>query len=113
MLDLPEKPFLPILPMAELVAQDAEGARGVTEPFGGLGRGQAFDEIGPQGFVLTVKGVDGVQEEAGFLEVSCYCFTSTDSHILIIAIFARDATYCGCYFVLSLYIPMYFGVVPR
>jgi hypothetical protein len=37
MLDLPEKPFLPILPMAELVAQDAEGTGGVTEPLGGLG----------------------------------------------------------------------------
>jgi hypothetical protein len=110
MLDLPEKPFLPILPMAELVAQDAKGAGGVTKLLGGLSRGKAFDEIGPQGFVLALKGVDGLQEEAGFFEVCCYLFTSTYNHISMIAILAGDATYCGCYFMLSLYMAMNFGV---
>jgi hypothetical protein len=77
MADLTEKTFLPILPAPELVAQDAEGAGGVTESFGGLSRGQAFDEIGSQSFVLAVEGVYGFQKEARFLEVCCYLFSST------------------------------------
>jgi hypothetical protein len=36
MADLTEKTFLPILPMPELVAEDSEGAGGITEPLGGL-----------------------------------------------------------------------------
>ena len=52
--DLTEKTFLPILPVPELVAQDPEGAGGVTEALGGFRRGDAFDEIGPQGLVLAM-----------------------------------------------------------
>ena len=52
--DLPEKTLLPILCLSELVAQDPEGAGGITEALGGFRRGDAFDEIGPQGLVLAM-----------------------------------------------------------
>ncbi|MCP4375326.1 MAG: hypothetical protein GY794_04010 [bacterium] len=53
-MDLTEKTFLPILRVPELVAQDPEGAGGITEALGGFRRGESFDEIGPQGLVLAM-----------------------------------------------------------
>src|SRR5262249_54751982 len=49
---------------AELVDEDAEAAGGVTEASGRLGRREALDEEGPQGFVLPMGGVGGLQEAA-------------------------------------------------
>jgi len=50
--------------LAELVDQDAEAARGVAAAAGGLGRGEAFDEEGAEGFVLAMGGVLRLEEEA-------------------------------------------------
>jgi len=49
---------------AKLMAQHAEAAGGVAEAARCLGRGEAFDEVGAQGFVLAVGGVAWVQEIA-------------------------------------------------
>ncbi len=48
----------------EVVAQDVEGAYGVAEGAGRLFRGAPLDEVGPQGLVLALPGVPGLQEEA-------------------------------------------------
>ena len=48
----------------ELVAEDAEGAGGITEVGGDVGGGFLVDEIGAQGFVLTLFGMEGLEEEA-------------------------------------------------
>ena len=48
----------------QLVAEDAEGAGGITEVGGDVGGGFLVDEIGAQGFVLTLFGMEGLEEEA-------------------------------------------------
>ena len=40
--------------LAELVDEDSEAPWGVTEAMRGLGAGEAIDEEGAEGFVLTV-----------------------------------------------------------
>ena len=49
--------------VAKVVAQDAEGAWGVTECAGGLLGGTAFDKVGAQGLVLALFGGGGLKEE--------------------------------------------------
>ena len=51
--------------LAELVDEDAEASRGVTEAASGLGAGEAIDEEGAEGLVLAVGGVGGLEEDAG------------------------------------------------
>ena len=51
--------------LAELMDEDAEAARGVTEAASGLGAGKAIDEEGAEGLVLTVGGVGGLEEDPG------------------------------------------------
>ena len=51
--------------VAELMDEDPEAPRRVAEPSGRLGRWEAVDEEGPQGFVLPMGGVGGLQEPAG------------------------------------------------
>ena len=51
--------------LAELVDEDSEAPWGVTEAMSGLGAGEAIDEEGAEGFVLTVGSVGGLEEEAG------------------------------------------------
>ena len=55
--------------MAELVAEDAEPAGGITEALGGLGRRELFDEVGAQGLVLALEGLLGGEEEGGGLGI--------------------------------------------
>jgi hypothetical protein len=50
--------------VAELMDEDAEAPRRVPEPSGRFGRRDTVDEEGPQGFVLPVCGVGGLQEAA-------------------------------------------------
>ncbi len=52
-------------PLAEWVDQDAEAAGGVTEAAGDLGGGEAVDEEGTEGLVLTVSRVGGLEEGPG------------------------------------------------
>jgi hypothetical protein len=55
--------FLP----SEVMAQDAEGTRGIAETLGCfLGR-NSLDEIGAQSFVLTLSGGSGFQKESLFV----------------------------------------------
>jgi hypothetical protein len=79
--------------MAKLVAKHSKGARRITEAAGGLRRGKPLDEIGTQGFVLAMEGVDGLEEKTGLLEVRCYLFSITYTHIIIIAYFSLCAIY--------------------
>ena len=51
--------------LAELMDQDAEAPRGITEAAGGLITGQPLDEVGAEGFVLTMGGVGRLEEDAG------------------------------------------------
>src|SRR5947209_328993 len=51
--------------VAKLVNEDTEAARCVTETRGHLGRGEAVNEVGSEGLVLSVVGVRGLQEAAG------------------------------------------------
>jgi hypothetical protein len=52
--------------MTELMAQDAERARGVAKAGGNLVGGELFDEIGAERFVLAVEGVLGREEKGGW-----------------------------------------------
>jgi hypothetical protein len=69
--------------LAELVAKDAETARGVAKPGSGLVGGNLIDEKGAQGFVLAVDGTGGNEEGSRF---RCYIklftgkYTSTMSY---------------------------------
>ena len=51
--------------LAEVMDQDAKASFRVPESFGGLPVGQALDEIGAQGLVLSMGGVGGLEEEGG------------------------------------------------
>ena len=51
--------------IAELMDEDAEAPRRVPEAGGGFGGWDAIDEEGPEGFVLPMGGVGGLQEPAG------------------------------------------------
>jgi hypothetical protein len=53
--------------VAELMAQDAEGAGGIAEPPRRLGGRQLFDEVGAEGFVLAMERRFGGDEEGGSL----------------------------------------------
>jgi hypothetical protein len=46
-----------------MVDQDTETAFGVAEATGGFFGGQLLDEIGAQGFVLTMGGVSGLEKD--------------------------------------------------
>jgi hypothetical protein len=50
--------------MAKLMDQDPKTSGCVAEPGGCLGGGETVDEEGPQGFVLPMGGVGGLQEAA-------------------------------------------------
>ncbi len=49
--------------VTELVTQNSEGTRGVTEVAGGLVGGEELDEEGAKGLVLAMFGVGGLEEE--------------------------------------------------
>ena len=51
--------------LAELVDEDSEAPRGITEAMSSLGAGEAIEEEGAEGLVLTVGSVGGLEEEAG------------------------------------------------
>jgi hypothetical protein len=59
--------------VAEAPAEDAEVARLVAEPPGGLPRAKVVDEVGAQGFVLALPGVRRFQEEAVFFRYLMWC----------------------------------------
>ena len=42
--------------VAEVMAQDLEGARGIAKGASDLGGGNVFDEVGAQGLVLALLG---------------------------------------------------------
>jgi hypothetical protein len=50
--------------LTELMDEDSEAPWRITEAMSGLGAGEAIDEKGAKGFVLTVGRVGGVEEEA-------------------------------------------------
>jgi hypothetical protein len=49
--------------MAELVAQDAQGRRGVAEASSGFRGGQTLDQKRPERLVLPVRGIGGLEKE--------------------------------------------------
>ena len=55
--------------MAELMAQDAEGAGRIAEALGGFGRRELFDEESAQGLVLPLEGLFGGKEDGGGLGI--------------------------------------------
>jgi hypothetical protein len=51
--------------LAKLVGKNTEASRGIPEAASDFGGRELIDEIGPQGFVLTMRGIDGFEKEAG------------------------------------------------
>ena len=51
--------------LAELVDEDSEGPRRVTEAASDLGSGNPFNEEGAEGLVLAVGGFGGFEEDLG------------------------------------------------
>jgi hypothetical protein len=68
--------------VSELVAQDAEGTRGVAEPAGHLMGLTPFDEKGSKGFILSVQGLFGAQKEPDLRGVR-YPIAMIGSHAFI------------------------------
>ena len=52
--------------LAELMTEDAEGAGGIAKASGDFEGGESLNEVGAEGFVLTLERVIGGEEEAGF-----------------------------------------------
>jgi hypothetical protein len=50
--------------LTELIGQDTEASRGIPEAAGDLSRREILDEVGPEGFVLTMSGIRGFEKEA-------------------------------------------------
>ena len=69
--DVAEEIAIHLVP--EAPAEDAEGAWLVAELARGVSRGELLDEVGTQGFVLALAGVDRFEEEAGFLRYRMWC----------------------------------------
>jgi hypothetical protein len=68
--------------VAELIAENAEGARRVAETAGDLGRGLLIDEAGTEGFVLALQGELRGEEEV--LVGGCsYLIRSAGLHIVM------------------------------
>ena len=63
--------------MAKLVDQDAETPHRVAEACSGLGTGKALDKECPQGLILSVMSVAGLEEEPGIVRYLC---SFTDKH---------------------------------
>src|SRR5437773_3848042 len=73
----------------ELVAQHAEGSRGVAESAGDLVGGAVLNEEGAQGFVLALVGMGGFGEESpDFCYVFRYAYTHT--YILVYKTMSRQ-----------------------
>lgn len=49
--------------LAEVVNQDAETPRGIAEAPGDFLGGELLDEVGAEGFVLTVGGIGGAEKD--------------------------------------------------
>ena len=65
--------------MAEVVAKDAEGGRGVAESAGDLVRGAVIDEVGPEGLVLALPGQGGFEEESTWVCECEWCSVNQNS----------------------------------
>jgi len=68
--------------VAELMAEDAEGARGVTEAAGYVAGGLLIDEVSTEGFVLALQGELGGEEEVVVAKCG-YLIRSAGLHIWI------------------------------
>jgi hypothetical protein len=65
-----EEGSAPVGVVAELVTEDAKGARGIAEAVGDFVGGHLLDEVGAQGLILALQGILGAEEEARCLENS-------------------------------------------
>jgi hypothetical protein len=65
--------------VAELVAEDAQGAGGVGEATSNLRARELLDEVSAEGFVLAVEGDFRDKEELG-VRVSSYLITRIVDH---------------------------------
>jgi hypothetical protein len=69
--------------VAELMAEDAEGAGGVAEAASDVGGGLLIDEVSTEGFVLALQGELGGEEEV--VVARCrYLIRSAGLHITIV-----------------------------
>ena len=69
--------------VAELIAEDAEGAGGIAEAAGDFGRWFVIDEEGAEGFVLALQGELGGEEEI-LVARRRYLIRSAGLHITIV-----------------------------
>ena len=69
--------------VAELITEDAKGARGIAEAAGDIGGGLLIDEVSTQGFVLALHGELRGEEEV--LVAKCrYLIRSAGLHTSIV-----------------------------
>jgi hypothetical protein len=69
--------------VAELMAEDAEGARRVTEATGDFSRGLFFDEVSTEGLILALHGELRGKEEV-LVSWRRYLICSAGLHISIV-----------------------------
>jgi hypothetical protein len=51
--------------LTELMGEDPEASRRISEAAGDFGRREVLDEVGPEGFILAVSGIRGFEKEVG------------------------------------------------
>ncbi len=51
--------------LTELMAQDVETTRSIPEAVGHFGRREFFNEVGPEGLILSMGRVGGFEKDAG------------------------------------------------
>jgi hypothetical protein len=51
--------------LAELMSEDTEASRRISEAAGDFGRREILDEVGPEGFILAVSGIRGFEKQVG------------------------------------------------
>jgi hypothetical protein len=51
--------------LSELMGQDAQASRRISESASDFDRREVLDEVGPEGFVLTMSGIRGFEKKAG------------------------------------------------
>jgi hypothetical protein len=60
-----------ILLVPKLVTEHPKGTRRVSKSTCRLGRREVLDEVGPQGLVLAMEGIDRLEEKPGLIRMRC------------------------------------------
>ena len=53
--------------LTECMGENTKAPRRIPEAVGDFGRREVLDEVGPEGFVLTVSGIRGFKKDPGHI----------------------------------------------